>query len=120
MSFKILLTLTDTSVKKTPEKPEVQSKVDASPPTPANTISLVKPKQQLLYLAQLLDFQVQFSDFPKGNHGEYLTLVTLSTFPPQLCHGSGNTMEESNDNAATKALALLRELGLDIIKKPEN
>jgi hypothetical protein len=26
---------------------------------------VVRPKDQLLYLAQLLGFQVQFSDFPK-------------------------------------------------------
>ena len=57
--------------------------------------------------------QVQFSDFPKGNHGEYLTLITLTTEPPQLCHGSGINTEASHDMAATTALQALSTLGLD-------
>lgn len=96
------------------ETPQTNSTAPESDTTPS---IIVNPKQQLLYLAQILDFQVQFSDFPKGNHGEFLTLVTLSTNPPQLLHGSGKTMEESNDQAAMKALGLLRKLGLGIIKK---
>lgn len=43
----------------------------------------------------------------------------MSTSPPQLCHGSGSTPEESNSNAAAKALQLLRDLGLDIIENKE-
>lgn len=73
----------------------------------------IRPKGQLLYLAALLGFEVQFSDFPKGNHGEYLTLITLSTEPPQLCHGAGNSTEASHDKAAVTALKILSELGLD-------
>ncbi|XP_063700705.1 double-stranded RNA-binding protein Staufen homolog 2 [Culicoides brevitarsis] len=88
-------------------------------PAKATTTSSVGPKQQLMYLANLLDFQVEFSDFPKGTHGNYLTLLTLSTSPPQLCHGSGSTPEESNSNAAAKALELLRDLGLDIVENKE-
>lgn len=57
-----------------------------------------------------------FSDFPKGNHGEYLTLVTLSTEPPQLCHGSGASLEESHDEAARGALEILSKIGLDNVK----
>lgn len=57
-----------------------------------------------------------FSDFPKGNHGEYLTLVTLSTDPPQLCHGSGASLEESHDEAARGALEILSKIGLDNVK----
>lgn len=60
--------------------------------------------------------QVQFSDFPKGNHGEYLTLITLNTDPPQLCHGSGKTLEASHDQAALTTLNLLSELGLDNVR----
>lgn len=45
----------------------------------------VRPKQQLLYLSKLLGFQVQFSDFPKANHEEFLTLLSLNTEPPQVC-----------------------------------
>ncbi|XP_055619662.1 maternal effect protein staufen isoform X2 [Toxorhynchites rutilus septentrionalis] len=70
-------------------------------------------KEQLMYLAQLLKFEVLFSDFPKGNHGEYLTLVTLSTEPPQLCHGGGASLEESHDEAARGALDILSKIGLD-------
>uniref|UniRef100_A0A182XYW2 DRBM domain-containing protein n=1 Tax=Anopheles stephensi TaxID=30069 RepID=A0A182XYW2_ANOST len=73
-------------------------------------------KEQLLYLAQLLKFEVQFSDFPKGNHGEYLTLVILSTEPPQLCHGSGASLQESHDAAALGALEMLSKIGLDNVK----
>lgn len=60
--------------------------------------------------------QVQFSDFPKGNHGEYLTLITLNTDPPQLCHGSGKTLDASHDQAALTTLNLLSELGLDNVR----
>lgn len=56
--------------------------------------------------------QVTYSDFPKGNHGEYLTLITLSTEPPQLCHGAGSNFEASHDQAALTALKMLSELGL--------
>lgn len=64
----------------------------------------------------VVQFQVQFSDFPKGNHGEYLTLITLNTDPPQLCHGSGKTLEASHDQAALTTLNLLSELGLDNVR----
>uniref|UniRef100_A0A182QGI1 DRBM domain-containing protein n=1 Tax=Anopheles farauti TaxID=69004 RepID=A0A182QGI1_9DIPT len=73
-------------------------------------------KEQLMYLAQLLKFEVQFSDFPKGNHGEYLTLVILSTEPPQLCHGNGASLQESHDEAARGALEMLSKIGLDNVK----
>ncbi|XP_053690443.1 maternal effect protein staufen-like [Sabethes cyaneus] len=75
-----------------------------------------RKKEQLMYLAQLLKFEVTFSDFPKGNHGEFLTLVTLSTEPPQLCHGSGASLEESHDEAARGALEILSKIGLDNVK----
>ncbi|XP_037034840.1 double-stranded RNA-binding protein Staufen homolog 2 isoform X1 [Bradysia coprophila] len=72
----------------------------------------VRPTDQLTYLAQILGFKVTYSDFPKGNHGEYLTLITLSTEPPQLCHGAGSNFEASHDQAASTALKMLSELGL--------
>lgn len=65
-------------------------------------------------------FQVQFSDFPKGNHGDFLTLATLTTEPPQLCHGAGNSIDASHDQAAIKALEILTELGLDNVKPKKN
>ncbi|XP_055838752.1 maternal effect protein staufen [Episyrphus balteatus] len=76
----------------------------------------VRPKDQLLYLAQILGFQANFSDYPKGNHNEFLTIVTLSTAPPQICHGVGLNIEESQDQAASAALQILSKLGLDNIK----
>ncbi|XP_026275861.1 double-stranded RNA-binding protein Staufen homolog 2 isoform X1 [Frankliniella occidentalis] len=88
-------------------------KTGADPQSSENT-TVVSPKDQLLYLAQLLDFKVQFSDFPKGNHSEYLSLVTLSTAPPHVCHGAGHTVEASHDQAALTALKMLAEMGLDM------
>ncbi|KAG8226604.1 hypothetical protein J437_LFUL007296 [Ladona fulva] len=79
-----------------------------------NTSPVVRPKDQLMYLAQLLNFQVQFSDFPKG-HSEFLSLVSLSTEPPQVCHGAGKTTDASHDQAALTALRALSELGLDSV-----
>lgn len=120
------------------EKPVLKEPTTKQPKPVTSTVG---PKEQLMYLANLLNFQVislvllsnpdsislclislpqvGFSDFPKGTHGNYLTLLTLSTSPPQLCHGSGSTPEESNSNAAAKALELLRDLGLDIVENKE-
>lgn len=86
--------------------------VQTSKKTPLVTQS-VRAKDQLIYLAQLLGVQVQFSDFPKANHEMYLTLVSLSTSPPQVCHGEGPTTEMSHEKAALEALTVLSELGLD-------
>jgi double-stranded RNA-binding protein Staufen len=76
----------------------------------------VSPRDQLNYLAQLIGFQVSYSDFPKGNHTEFLSLVTLTTDPPHMSHGSGSSIDESRDHAAMKALGALSELGLDNVK----
>lgn len=76
----------------------------------------VSPRDQLGYLAQLLGITVGYSDFPKGNHSEFLSLVTLSTDPPHMSHGSGSTVDESRDHAATTALTYITELGLDNVK----
>jgi hypothetical protein len=74
----------------------------------------IRPKDQLLYLASLLGFNVQFTDFPKGNKTtQYLSIATLSTNPPQHAHGSASTLAAANDNAALLALKNLGELGLD-------
>ncbi|KAK9504760.1 hypothetical protein O3M35_008951 [Rhynocoris fuscipes] len=62
--------------------------------------SVVRPTEQLLYLAKVLNFQVQFSDFPKGNHSEFLSLVSLATDPPQVCHGAGATIDLSHDQVS--------------------
>lgn len=74
----------------------------------------VSPKDQLKYLSQLFNFSVEFNDFPKGAmNKEYLSLVTLSTDPPQVCHGNGPTKIASRNQAALKALCTLNKLGLD-------
>ncbi|KAH8331732.1 hypothetical protein KR074_010623 [Drosophila pseudoananassae] len=77
----------------------------------------VHMKEELLYLSKLLEFEVNFSDYPKGNHNEFLTIVTLSTNPPQICHGVGKSSDESQNDAARNALKILSELGLNNAKK---
>jgi double-stranded RNA-binding protein Staufen len=73
----------------------------------------VSPKQQLLYLANVLGINVQITDFPKGNNkSEYLSLVSLSV-PPHMCHGAGASIAASHDMAALTALRALAEMGLD-------
>ncbi|KAJ8950336.1 hypothetical protein NQ318_021196 [Aromia moschata] len=99
------------------QQKEVTEKPTQAQPTQLKTpqaIQGVRSKDQLLYLAQLMNIQVQFSDFPKANHEMYLTLVSLSTNPPQVCHGEGPTTEASHEKAALEALKVLSELGLDI------
>lgn len=71
----------------------------------------VSPKEQLAYLSQVLGFSVTYNDFPKK--GEYLSLVSLSTTPPQVSHGAGSTLEGSHNSAALTALRTLANTGLD-------
>jgi len=73
----------------------------------------VSPKEQLAYLSQVLGFTVTYTDFPKK--GEYLSLVSLSTTPPQVSHGAGATLEGSHNNAAHTALRTLANNGLDTV-----
>lgn len=47
--------------------------------------SLIKPRDQLNYLAKVLGIQVSFMNFPKGN--EFLSLVALTSNPPQVSSG---------------------------------
>lgn len=85
---------------------------------PITQQALVRPKQQLIYLADVLGFQVHFTDFPKGNNKlEYLCLVSLSTIPPQVKHGAGPTVEASHDQAALITLHALAELGLESLNE---
>lgn len=44
---------------------------------------------------------------------EYLSLVTLGTDPPQVCHGNGESIIASRNQAALRALRNLSKLGLD-------
>ncbi|XP_026731557.1 double-stranded RNA-binding protein Staufen homolog 2, partial [Trichoplusia ni] len=75
-------------------------------------------KDQLMYLSQLLGFTVQFSDFPKRNHGEYLSLVSLSTEPPVMCHGGGPSTAQSHEQCSRAALRALALMGLDAPPAP--
>lgn len=43
----------------------LQTGKNSADPQSSQSAAVVSPKDQLLYLAQLLDFKVQFSDFPK-------------------------------------------------------
>ncbi|XP_045448454.1 double-stranded RNA-binding protein Staufen homolog 2 [Melitaea cinxia] len=84
----------------------------SAPPAPG-AASSPGAKDQLMYLSQLLGFTVQFSDFPKRNHGEYLSLVSLSTEPPVMCHGGGASTAHSHEQCARAALRALAHMGLD-------
>ncbi|KAK9718980.1 Double-stranded RNA binding motif [Popillia japonica] len=95
----------------TPNGTEKKAMNKVAPPPPQG----VQSKDKLLYLAQLMNIHVQFSDFPKANHEQYLTLVSLNTNPPQVCHGEGPTTEASHEKASLEALNVLSELGLDTI-----
>lgn len=105
--------------------PETHTEKTSSTASPGSSVSNhdsgigesgVSPRDQLGYLATLLGITVGYSDFPKGNHSEFLSLVTLSTDPPHMSHGSGATVDESRDNAASTALNYITELGLDNVK----
>lgn len=101
----------------TPAKANKATKI-ASATTPTGGESplsgaLIKPKEQLLYLAKVLGIQVSFTDFPKGS--EFLSLVALTSNPPQVCHGSGKTVEEAQDEAAHSILNNLAQIGIDSI-----
>lgn len=94
--------------------PTAESLTTAPSTVPVQTTSTVRPKQQLLYLAEVLGIQVSFTDFPKGsNKNEYLSLVSLSTSPSQVWHGAGTTIEASHDAAALTGLKAISEMGLD-------
>lgn len=51
----------------------------------------------------------------QGTYKEFLSLVSLSTDPPQVCHGHGSTKNASRDQAALTALRTLSKMGLDSV-----
>ncbi|XP_071963984.1 double-stranded RNA-binding protein Staufen homolog 2-like isoform X2 [Antedon mediterranea] len=71
---------------------------------------LVRPKTQLEYLGQLQGLGVHFQDFPKSNKSEFMSLVSVTTSPKLVAHGSGPTTEASHDAASMTALKLLSEM----------
>ena len=46
--------------------------------------------------------------------------MSLSTDPPQVCHGHGATKAASQDQAALTALRTLSKLGLDSVSNSQN
>lgn len=56
----------------------------------------------------------------QGVHKEFLSLVSLNTHPPQVCHGHGPTTSASRDQAARTALRTLSKLGLDSVTNTQN
>ncbi|KAL4713967.1 hypothetical protein ACJJTC_015621 [Scirpophaga incertulas] len=94
-------------------QPTHQNGVSENSATGGSGGSTPGAKDQLMYLSQLLGFTVQFSDFPKRNHGEYLSLVSLSTEPPVMCHGGGPSTAHSHEQCSLAALRALAMMGLD-------
>ena len=45
-----------------------------------------------------------------------MSLVSLTTNPPQVSHGNGVSLEDSHDMAAMNALRALAETGLDKVE----
>lgn len=77
-----------------------------------------RPKANLMYLAEVMGLQLQFTDFPKGiNKTEFLSLASLSTNPPHVSHGAGATIDASHDMAALTALRAIAEMALEV--KPD-
>jgi double-stranded RNA-binding protein Staufen len=111
--------VTTTAKTASPSLDDSSEKSSASPGSTTSTNDSgigVSARDQLSYLAQLIGFTVNYSDFPKGNHSEFLSLVTLTTDPPHMSHGSGSSVDASRDHAAMTALGVLSELGLDNVK----
>uniref|UniRef100_A0A8D8VQD3 Double-stranded RNA-binding protein Staufen homolog 2 n=1 Tax=Cacopsylla melanoneura TaxID=428564 RepID=A0A8D8VQD3_9HEMI len=81
------------------------------------------PRDQLNFLARISNFTVTYSDFPNPNGCQvdstgtpsqgYLSMVNLSTSPPQVCTGVGATIEQSQNEAAISALKFLSDMGLE-------
>ncbi|XP_057377966.1 double-stranded RNA-binding protein Staufen homolog 2-like isoform X2 [Daphnia carinata] len=90
----------------------------SQPVIPPKNSGGLRPEIRLRYLAQVLEYELEFSDFPKGKKGDFVSLVTLNTNPPQVSHGLGATLEEAHDNAASNMLKLIAEGALDDMAGP--
>ncbi|CAH1736761.1 unnamed protein product [Aphis gossypii] len=110
----VLLVSPDTSITNKPSQGNDGVPLVSVASNMANDFSVInfQPTQQLDYFSQMLGFKVQYSEFPKGNHKDYLTLVSLSTMPPQICQGSGSTLENSRNAAALNAISSLVNLNI--------
>lgn len=56
----------------------------------------------------------------QGSNQECLSLVSLSTDPPRVFHGSGPSVEASHNMAALNALRQLAETDLDNVQPAAN
>ncbi|XP_059099277.1 double-stranded RNA-binding protein Staufen homolog isoform X2 [Tigriopus californicus] len=86
-----------------------------------NPNGVVQPKDQLAYLAKVLGVTVTYQDFPKKNNkSEFFSLVSLSTDPPQVSHGTGSSVEESHNAAAAQAMMALADSGVECSGSPSS
>jgi double-stranded RNA-binding protein Staufen len=75
----------------------------------------VRSLDQLMYLAKIMGFEVQVTNFPKDNtKTEFLSMVTLCTSPVQFYNGCGLTVDAAVDVAAMAAMRKLSEVGLSV------
>ena len=101
-----------------PTAEALKKTVEASVGTggPVNSVH----QKRLEYLGKVLGFTVEYSYFFKGIPGgkqEYLSLVSLSTNPPRVYHGSGPDVEVSHNMAALNALRELSEINLEQVQQ---
>ena len=59
------------------------------------------------------DLVMHVNDFPKGSSTESLTVITITTEPPLICHGSGVDLTSSRDEAALQVGLKVNELMKD-------
>lgn len=93
-------------VKQEPEEPLVSGGLNRAPGAPVKVAAPVPTPsavQQLLHLAEIKGFRVQFSEYPKDERN-FLSLVTISSIPAVKFHGSGVTVEAAREQAASQAL----------------
>ncbi|XP_062853506.1 double-stranded RNA-binding protein Staufen homolog 1 isoform X2 [Trichomycterus rosablanca] len=79
-----------------------------------------RPSEQLAYLATAQGLQVEYTDFPKNNKNEFVSLINCSTQPPLMSHGIGKDIESCHDMAAFNILKLLSELDQQSADRPAN
>ncbi|XP_063315759.1 double-stranded RNA-binding protein Staufen homolog 1 isoform X2 [Pelobates fuscus] len=71
---------------------------------------LTRPSEQLAFLSNVQEIQVEYKDFPKNNKNEFVSLINCSSQPPLISHGIGKDVECCHDMAALNILKLLSEL----------
>ncbi|XP_037535271.1 double-stranded RNA-binding protein Staufen homolog 1 [Nematolebias whitei] len=81
---------------------------------------LTRPTEQLGYLASVQNLQVDYTDFPKNNKNEFVSLINCSCQPPLISHGIGKDVESCHDMAALNILKLLSELYLQSNERTGN